>query len=75
MIARCGLTSLKQVSTPLAYHLRNSKTNPELLKALVQLDEVFYAGTELGREEQAWAVQNGVKLRVNRISVIASCCC
>ena len=75
MIARCGLNRLNQISTFLAHHLRNSKTNPELLKALVQLDEVFYAGTELGREEQAWAVQNGVKLRVNRISVIASCCC
>ena len=70
MIARCGLTSLKQVSTPLAYHLRSSKTNPELLKALIQLDMVLYTGAELGPEEEAWAVQNGIKLRVNRISAV-----
>ena len=72
MIARCGLNRLNQIATFLGHHLRNSKTSPELLKALVQLDEVFYTGAELGCEEQAWAVKNGVKLRVNRVSAIAS---
>ena len=72
MIARCGLNRLKQISTFLGYHLHDSKTNPELLQALVQLDDVLYGGADLGREEKAWAIKNGIKLRVNRVSAIAS---
>ena len=68
MITRCGLNRLRQISTFFGHHLRNSKTNPELLQALVQLDEALYGGADLGREEEAWAVQNGVKLRVGKIS-------
>ena len=70
MITRCGLNRLKQFATFLGHHLRNSKTNPKLLQALVQLDEVLYSGLALGREEEAWAFQNGVNLQVNRVSAI-----
>jgi len=70
MIARCGLNRLKQFATFLGHHLRNSKTNPVLLQALVQLDEVLYSGLALGREEEAWAFQNGVNLVVSRVSAI-----
>ena len=68
MITRCGLNRLRRISTFLGYHLRDSKTNPELLRALVQLDDVLYGGADLGREEKAWAVQNGIKLRVKSFS-------
>ena len=70
MIARCGLNRLRQFATFLGHQLRNSKTDSKLLQALVQLDEVVYSGLALGREEEAWAVQNGIKLQVNIVSVI-----
>ena len=73
MIARCGLNCLKQFPTFLSHHLRNSKTNPDLLQALVQLDEVLYGGLALGDEEEAWAFQNGINLRVSRTSAITFC--
>lgn len=62
MITRCGLNRLRQFATFLGHNIRASKTNPKLLQALVQLDEVVYSGLPLGREEEAWAVQNGIKL-------------
>lgn len=64
MITRCGLNRLRQFATFLSHHLRKSKTDPKLLQALVQLDEVIYSGLALGREEEAWATQNGIKLQV-----------
>ena len=70
MIARCGLNRLRQYPALLSNHLRSSKTNQKLLPALVQLDEVQYDGNALGHEEEAWALQNGINLRVNAVSVI-----
>jgi hypothetical protein len=70
MIVRCGLNRLRQFATFLGHHLRNSKADPKLLQALVQLDEVIYSGLPLGSEEEAWAVQNGIKLHVSIVSVI-----
>ena len=70
MIARCGLNRLKQFATFLGHHLRKSKTDPKLLQALVQLDEAEYGGLALGREEEAWAFENGIKVRVNRVSAV-----
>ena len=70
MIARCGLNRLRQYPAYLSRHLRNSRTNPKLLQALVQLDEVQYGGGPLGHEEETWALKNGVNLRVNGVSVI-----
>ena len=72
MITRCGLTRLSQIANILNHHLRNSKTNPRLLKALVQLEKVTYSGSALGREEEAWAFQNGINLRVGGVSTITS---
>ena len=72
MATRCGLNRLNQVPNLLSHHLRNSKTNPGLLRALVQLDEVLYGGLALGREEEAWALQNGINLRVGGVSAIIS---
>ena len=72
MIARCGLNRLKQFATFLGHHFRNSKADPKLLQALVQLDEVLYSGLALGREEEAWALQNGVNLQVRTVPAITS---
>jgi len=72
MTARCGLNRLNQFATFLGHHLRNSKTNPGLLQTLVQLDEVLYSGLALGREEEAWALQNGINLQVSRVWAIIS---
>jgi len=72
MITRCGLNRLNQLANFLDRHLRNSKTNPRLLQALVQLDEVLYGGSALGREEEVWALQNGINLLVGVASAITS---
>jgi len=72
MITRCGLNRLNQLATFLGQHLRNSKTDPRLLQALAQLDEIHSAGLALGREEEAWALQNGIDLRVSGVSAITS---
>lgn len=71
MITRCGLNRLRQFATFLGHHIRASKANPKLLQALVRLDEVVYSGLPLGREEEVWAVQNGIKLHVSDVPVIA----
>ena len=72
MVTRCGLNRLNQFASFLGHHLRNSKTNPRLLQALIQLDEIQSAGLALGREEEAWDLQNGINLRVGGVSAIAS---
>ena len=73
MITRCGLNQLKLLANLLGNHLRNSKINPKLLQALVQLDRVTCGGSALGREEAAWALQNGINIRVGGVSAITSC--
>ena len=70
MITRCGLNRLMQFATSFSHHLRNSKTDPKLLQALVRLDEVQHSGLALGREEEAWAIQHGINIRVNGVLVI-----
>ena len=70
MIARCGLNRLRQFSSYIDNHLRNSKTDPTLLQALIRLDEVKYGGLPLGHEEEAWAVRNGINLLVNSVLVV-----
>ena len=74
MIDRCGLNRLRQRPAFLTRHLRNSKTNQRLLEALVQLDDVQYGGSALGREEEAWALQHGINLRVSKVSAIPLNC-
>jgi len=74
MITRFGLNRLNQLATFLGQHLRNSKTNPRLLQALVQLDEIRSGGLALGREEEAWAPQNGINLRVGGVSLSLGNC-
>lgn len=63
MIARCSLNRLNQFATFLSVHLRNSRNNPKLLSMLSSLDEVLYSGLPLGREEEDWALSNGIKIR------------
>ena len=72
MITRCSLNRLNQLATFLGHHLRNSKTNPRLLQALVQLDEITSGGLALGHEEEAWALENDINLRVSGVLTITS---
>ena len=73
MITRCSLNQLKRVATFLDNHLRDSKINPRLLQAPVQLDSVACGGSTLGREEVAWALQNCINIRVGGVLAITSC--
>ncbi|KAI0344302.1 acetyl-CoA synthetase-like protein [Trametopsis cervina] len=63
MIAQCSLNRLNQFATFLTTHLRNSQHNPKLLELLHGLDEVLYSGLPLGRDEEQWAIEKGLKLR------------
>jgi hypothetical protein len=64
MIHSCGLNRLNQFAAFLAMQLRNSRNDTKLLSALANLDEVLYSGMPLPREEQEWAFQNHINLRV-----------
>jgi hypothetical protein len=64
MVHRCGLNRLNQFATFLVSHLRNSRLNPKVLSLLVSLDEVLYSGLPLAREEEEWALHNGINLTV-----------
>jgi hypothetical protein len=37
---------------------------------IADLDEVLYSGLALGKEEEAWAMQNGVPIKVCSHSVL-----
>jgi acyl-coenzyme A synthetase/AMP-(fatty) acid ligase len=63
MITGLSLNRLNQFATFLGMQLRNSKRDPKLLEYLVNLDEVLYSGLALGREEEEWALRNGIRLK------------
>jgi hypothetical protein len=64
MIERCGVNHTAQFPTFLTRHLRRARQDAKLLSMLRSLDEVLYGGLPLAREEEEWACQNGIKLRV-----------
>jgi acyl-CoA synthetase (AMP-forming)/AMP-acid ligase II len=64
MVESCGLNRLNQFAAFLAMQLRAARKNPALLSLLAGLDEVLYSGMPLPREEQEFALQNNIKLRV-----------
>ncbi|KAJ7837503.1 hypothetical protein B0H14DRAFT_3702172 [Mycena olivaceomarginata] len=63
MVVRCGLNRLNQFAAFLCNHLRASRLDPKLLSLLTSFDEVLYSGMPLAREEEEWALCNGIKLR------------
>ncbi|KAH9064270.1 acetyl-CoA synthetase-like protein [Lactarius vividus] len=63
MIRFCGLNRVNQFATFLAQHLRASRQNPKFLTLLQTLDDVLYSGLALPREEEEWALGNGIRLR------------
>ncbi|KAH9985402.1 hypothetical protein BJV74DRAFT_775720 [Russula compacta] len=63
MIRDCGVNRLNQFATFLTQHLRNSRQNPRLLALLQTLDDALYSGLALPREEEEWALGNGIRLR------------
>ena len=65
MIRVCGLNRVNQFATFLAQHLRASRQNPTFLAQLQTLDDVLYSGLALPREEEDWALGNGIRLRVS----------
>lgn len=42
--------------------------DPKLLNMLINLDEVLYSGLPLPREEEEWALQNGIKITVSDLT-------
>ena len=69
MIQHCGVNRLHQFATFLQSHFRNARQDPKLLSMLQNLDEVLYSGLALPPEEESWARNNGIRLRVGFIFV------
>lgn len=65
MIHRCGLNRLNAFGSWLGMHLKNSRQDPKLLSLLANLDDVLYSGLAISREDEQWAIKNGLKLRVS----------
>lgn len=68
MVNQCGLNRLNQFATFLAANLVIARSNPKVAAIMQSFDEVLYSGLPLAKEEEKWAYQNGVKLRV-RITI------
>lgn len=58
-----GLTTLFLFSSYLGAVIRESRTDPDLLKVLQSLNSVLYGGLPLEPEEAEWARAQGVRLR------------
>ena len=67
MIHRCGLNRLNAFGSWLGMHLKNSRQDAKLLSLLANLDDVVYSGLAISREDEQWALKNGLKLRVSFI--------
>ena len=65
MIERCDLNRLNQFAAFLSNHLQNSRHDNKLLAKLQRLDEVLYSGLQLPRDDEEWAMKNGIKLKVS----------
>lgn len=65
MSERCGLNTLCQFSGYLSTHLRRARQDPKLLSLFRGMQDVIYSGLPLSHEDEAWAYQNGIKLRVS----------
>lgn len=63
MVERCSLNCLRLFGTFLSNHIRTSRSNPALLSALKSLDEAFFCGIGLAPEDEAFALQQGIRLR------------
>ncbi|KAG6845754.1 hypothetical protein H0H87_003808 [Tephrocybe sp. NHM501043] len=63
MITFGRLNRLNQFAAFLANHLRRSRADAKLLSMLAGLDEVLYSGLPLPRDEEEWAIKNGIPLR------------
>ncbi|GJE85479.1 hypothetical protein PsYK624_015580 [Phanerochaete sordida] len=62
MVRETGLNRLVQYGTFVAAHIRAAMTDPELAGVLRGLRQVLYTGVALGREEERWAREQGVRL-------------
>lgn len=65
MIHRCGLNRLNAFGSWLGMHLKNSREDAKLLSLLVGLDDVLYSGLAIPKEEEQWAIKNGIRVRVS----------
>lgn len=63
MIHRCGLNRLNAFGSWLGMHLKNARQDSKLLSLLTNLDDVLYSGLAIPREEEQWAIKNGIRLR------------
>jgi len=63
MIIRCRLNRLQQWPSFLATHMRHSRQDPKVLALLCGLDEIFYSGQAMPRDDEEWACKHNMQLR------------
>ena len=68
MIKFGNLNRLWQFATFFSIHLKAARKDPELLSLLVSLEEVTTCGMALSQEDEAFAYQSGIKLKVRAFS-------
>jgi hypothetical protein len=65
MIERCGLNQMIQFSSYFSKHLQRSRNDTILLSSLRKLRDVRCGGLVMPHEDEEWAYQNGIKIRVS----------
>ena len=68
MIKRCGLNRLHQFASFLSTHLRRARLDPKLLSLFQSLDCVLYSGLPLPKEEEEFALSNGINVVVSQVT-------
>ncbi|EMD35402.1 hypothetical protein CERSUDRAFT_116175 [Gelatoporia subvermispora B] len=63
MVICCRLNRLQQWPAFLATHMRHSRQNPKILALLSGLDEIFYSGQAMPRDDEEWAYKHNMQLR------------
>ena len=62
MVHRCGVTRLNIFPPFLANHLRSSRKDAAVLRALQDLDEILIAGLTMSDDDQQWVQSHGIKV-------------
>ncbi|KAF9044691.1 hypothetical protein BDP27DRAFT_1346740 [Rhodocollybia butyracea] len=63
MINRCKMNKVLMFPHFLVKHIRASRTDPNILRALVSLDEIIFTGASFGSpEDEEWAWKNGMNI-------------
>lgn len=74
MVEVAGIRQIITYGTLLGYWIADARKNPEILRALRSLTDIWYGGIGLEWDLETWALENGI--RVNGLfACTESCSC